>query len=90
MKHWMFQCREISKLVSQSMDFDISWQKKLGIRMHLMMCRLCTRHKRQLEILTQLMNMYSRKLQYEPEESLPHNAKTRIKLALSKASQESA
>jgi hypothetical protein len=37
MKHWTFRCREVSRMVSEFMDRELSWQKRMGIRLHLMM-----------------------------------------------------
>jgi hypothetical protein len=50
-------------MVSESMDRELPWQKRMGIRLHLMMCRLCTRHKKQLEMIRELMGRYSRELE---------------------------
>jgi len=81
MKHWMFRCRDVSRMVSESMDRELPWQKRMGIRLHLMMCRLCTRHKKQLEMIRVLMGRYSRALEESGSLSLslPSEEKGRIK-----------
>lgn len=48
MKMWMFNCKEVSKLLSVSMDRELSWSQKMGVRFHLMMCKYCTRFHKQL------------------------------------------
>lgn len=48
MKMWMFNCREVSQLVSEAMDRELSLTKKMGVRFHLMMCRYCARFGDQL------------------------------------------
>jgi hypothetical protein len=48
MKVWMFNCREVSRLVSESMDRDLGILERTGIRFHLMMCRHCARFGQQL------------------------------------------
>ncbi len=70
MKHWMFRCRDVSRMVSESMDRRLPWQKRMGIRLHLMMCNLCTRHKKQLEMIRKLMGRYSRVLEESGSPSL--------------------
>jgi hypothetical protein len=44
----MFNCRDVSRLVSESMDRELSFTKKMGVRFHLMMCRHCARFRHQL------------------------------------------
>ncbi len=53
MKHWLFNCRDISHLVSRSMDEDLPLHRRAGIKFHLMMCRYCARYARQLGIVRQ-------------------------------------
>lgn len=35
-------------MISESMDRELPLSQRLGIRFHLMMCKLCTRYQRQL------------------------------------------
>lgn len=58
MTYWMFDCREISRLVSISMDHGLALHKRAGLRLHLMMCRYCARNRRQLFFLRELMRRY--------------------------------
>lgn len=51
----MFNCREVSRLVSESLDRELSLPQRLGIRFHLLMCRYCTRFARQLEKVRNLV-----------------------------------
>ncbi|MBW2369067.1 MAG: hypothetical protein JRH15_14405, partial [Deltaproteobacteria bacterium] len=51
MGHWMFECQEVSKLVSEAMDKKLSVTRRLGIRFHLMMCKLCSRYARQIQLI---------------------------------------
>lgn len=48
MRHWVFSCKQISALISLSMDKKLSFSKRMGIKFHLMMCVLCRRYRRQL------------------------------------------
>ena len=54
MKHWMFNCNEVSKKVSESMDRNLPLYQRMLIRMHLMMCKYCARFKKQLLALRKL------------------------------------
>lgn len=42
----MLSCKEISKLVSQSMDRELTWRERMNVWMHLKMCRLCAAFRR--------------------------------------------
>ena len=41
MNHWMFNCREVTRLVSESLDRNMTLGERIGIKMHLWMCKLC-------------------------------------------------
>jgi hypothetical protein len=54
MKHWMFSCKDVSKKVSASMDRTLPFYQRMFIRIHLMMCKYCSRFRRQLMILRKM------------------------------------
>lgn len=83
MNHWMFKCDEVSRLVSESMDRHVTFKERLGIRTHLMMCRLCRRHKNQLQFIRDLMAAYRRHLEQDVASiRLSNEARFRIKQTL--------
>jgi hypothetical protein len=47
----MLSCKEISQLVSESLDRKLPFGKRLQVRFHLLMCRLCSRFKKQVLFL---------------------------------------
>lgn len=47
----MLTCKEVTRLVSESYDRPLPWRKRIGIRLHLLHCRYCTRVARQLRFL---------------------------------------
>lgn len=51
MRHWLFSCKKVSTLISESMDRKLSVYKRMGIQFHLMMCALCRRYRRQLFVI---------------------------------------
>ena len=51
MSHWMFNCKEVSMMVSESMDRKLPIHHRLLIAVHLLMCKYCNRFKKQLQIL---------------------------------------
>ncbi len=56
MKIWIFNCQEVSHLVSRSMDQDVSFTQKMGIRFHLMMCKYCANFALQLKKMRELIH----------------------------------
>ncbi len=81
----MLRCREISRLVSESMDWDLSLRRRLEVRMHLMMCRLCSGFARQVRLLRRAARENPERLgpdENSPEAKLPDRARQRIKTAL--------
>jgi len=49
--HWMFKCKDVSHLISRSMDQKLPLRIRFGIKLHLMMCNLCSRYKNQLDLI---------------------------------------
>lgn len=91
MNHWMFNCRDISHLVSISMDQDLAMQQRIGLWLHLMMCRYCARNRRQLLFLRELMRRYGRHCDTLADSiGLPPEARRRIgrKLAEKKTARQ--
>ncbi len=44
-------CREASRLQSEALDHPLAPAPKLGLRLHLLLCRTCLRYGRQLRLL---------------------------------------
>jgi hypothetical protein len=49
--HWTFRCKDVSELISRSMDEKLSLKIRIGIKFHLMMCHLCLKYKKQLDLI---------------------------------------
>lgn len=83
MKFWVLNCYEISRLVSESMDRRLPFYQRVGIRVHLAMCRLCNRFAEQLKVIRELSREF-----FQYHEDLDHTtglsteAKERIKASL--------
>lgn len=90
MVHWMFNCKEVSYKVSESYDRKLPLLERMMIRVHLMMCRYCTRFHRQLRLIRS-MARYTQPFGNTAETSvtLPQDARARLKQTLKSASAES-
>ena len=49
----MLNCRDTTRLISQSMDATLPWHRRLAIRVHLLYCVWCRRYAAQLRLLRQ-------------------------------------
>lgn len=47
----MLSCRDVTRLISDSMDRTLPAGKRIGVRVHLLLCRFCARYKRQLLLI---------------------------------------
>lgn len=55
----MLSCKEVSVLMSQSIDRRLSWRERWGARTHLLLCTACRRFKRQVEFLHKATRQYA-------------------------------
>lgn len=45
---WMFNCKKVSQRVSESLDHRLPLHQRAMIRLHLMMCKYCSRFRKQV------------------------------------------
>jgi len=55
----MFNCKKVTYLVSESLDRKLSLYQRMGMRIHLMMCKFCSRYQEQLLFLRKTARLYS-------------------------------
>ena len=48
----MTTCKEAARLISEQKDHKLGLKDRLGLRMHLVMCRMCTAYQNKLEIIS--------------------------------------
>ncbi len=88
MKMWMFNCRQIARLVSESMDHTLPLNQRMGVRFHLMMCRHCGRYEQQLHRLRRLARSQAPVDGTPPSASLDEKAKNRLRRRIAAESQK--
>lgn len=84
MRMWLFNCRHISRLVSDSMDRRLPPGRRLGVRFHLLMCRHCARYKQQLQLMRRLIGGHSSSDSKYPPVTLDEQAKQRLRQLIGK------
>ncbi|MDF7808394.1 zf-HC2 domain-containing protein [Pontiellaceae bacterium B12219] len=79
----MRTCKEISKLVSESLDRELPLRERMAMRLHLMMCSLCRTYSHQMRQLRSVLKKAS-DVETPTEQTLSEEARLRIKQALKK------
>jgi hypothetical protein len=81
----MLSCRDVTQLISESMDTSLPIGKRIGMRLHLLMCKFCTRYERQLLLIRETVRRIAateEKPVEPPGETLSEEAKERIRISL--------
>jgi len=47
----MLSCKDVTQLLSESMDASLPIGKRIGVRFHLLICKFCMRYERQLLLI---------------------------------------
>jgi predicted anti-sigma-YlaC factor YlaD len=79
----MFNCRDVSQKVSESLDWNLPLLDRLLVRLHLAMCKYCNRLNKQLLILRNAARLEAfPEDEIEPTHCLTKDACERIKQAM--------
>lgn len=83
----MLNCEDIAKLISESMDHQLPWSRRMAVKFHLTMCRcpVCQGYVRQMEAFRSAIHTYRNTLLERPvseTDKLPDQAVVDIKAAL--------
>ncbi|MFC1504963.1 zf-HC2 domain-containing protein [Thermodesulfobacteriota bacterium] len=82
----MLSCRDVSQLVSESMDRKLSMSQNIEIKMHLFMCKFCSRFRKQVLSIRQVCRDNADLIGEGAEQNaLCQEAKERIKRSLQQA-----
>jgi hypothetical protein len=81
----LFSCKDTVRLLSQSLDRGLSLGQRLVVRLHLLLCPMCSRFRRQLLFLHRAAGTFEEKRRHDVETSaltLSPEAKERMERAL--------
>jgi hypothetical protein len=76
----MLSCKDVSQLISESMDRSLPLYQRMLMRLHLAMCKYCSRCKENFEAMRAAggyEELYGNEL--DASRALPNGAKERLK-----------
>ena len=79
MHHWMGNCKKVTQMVSESLDRKLPLHQRMGIRVHLLMCKFCSRYRKQLLILGEVMRLQEKYVEDTKSPTLRPEARERIR-----------
>jgi hypothetical protein len=54
----MLSCKDVTQFISESMDTSLPIGKRIGMRLHLLMCKFCSRYERQLLLIRETVRRF--------------------------------
>jgi hypothetical protein len=81
----MLNCRQTTRLVSQSMDAKLPWHTRLAIRFHLLYCVWCRRYAAQIRFLRKATRQLDAEAADPSAQQLSGEAKERMRNCLQEA-----
>jgi hypothetical protein len=78
----LLNCKEASKIISQSLDNPLSWSNRMKLKFHLLICNACTRFNQQLRLIKNAINSIKIETENDTSIQLSLDAKARINQAI--------
>lgn len=75
-------CRQASRLQSEALDHKLPIVQRVGLRIHLCLCRWCRRYGKQIRFLRDAAHEHSDQLVEPSPQKLPDAARERMKQRL--------
>jgi hypothetical protein len=76
------KCREVVRLLSQSMEVKLPITTRIKLRFHFLICGWCQRYEKQLRALRKIATSLPEHMDDMCPEALPNSSKERLKQAL--------
>lgn len=74
----MLSCKESSQLISQSLDRPLSIRERLALRLHLLICDVCSRFVKHMNLLRLAMRRMRQQTEQDEGIQLTPEARKRI------------
>jgi hypothetical protein len=76
----MMSCKEATQLISRSLDTNLPGWKRFGLKIHLLMCRFCSRFENQLSFIGDTIKFYRKNIEIMDDTSVTMSQETRERL----------
>lgn len=77
----MLTCRQVTEQASEFLDGQMGWRKQLQLRLHMLMCRHCSRYLGQLGSTVRLVRSMPRE---QPEPEIEHRLESAFRAQFGK------
>ncbi len=78
-------CKTATRLHSASLDRELPWHQRFGLRLHLLLCKWCRRYTQQVTFVQQAVQTHSDKVAESMTQTFSGEARLRIKLFIAAA-----
>lgn len=75
-------CKEVTRLISESMEKKPSFRPRVAIRLHFLICKWCARYQKQLLLIRNILRRDPEKFGANAPGALSPEARERMKRAL--------
>lgn len=55
----MLTCQQVTRLLSEAQDRELSWREKMPLKLHLLMCAGCDHFRQQMDFLRRAAREYA-------------------------------
>lgn len=80
----MFTCKQVSKSLAKQDYETLPWHRKLGLKLHVVLCLICGRYNRQVMLMQDTCRHYkaNEEKALEKHEGMPASRKAALEAAL--------
>jgi hypothetical protein len=75
-------CRDVSGLQARAFDAPLPFSKRLGLRLHLLVCGWCRRYGRQISFFRKEVQAHPERIETNAPGSLSNDSRARLKKSL--------
>jgi hypothetical protein len=75
-------CRTAARLRSEALDHKLTWRQQLGLRIHLVLCKWCSRYGKQIAFIHESVHSRPDEVAQSVPQTLSDEARERIRKQL--------
>ena len=78
----LYNCKEASRLTSDALERPLSLPEKIGVYLHLLICKPCFNYKKHLKFMRKAIISAKDEVSMKPDKGLSDSARARIRQRL--------